>query len=240
MIFLMCLTTSIVQAQDFGSTLNKLELNKREQKEFKLFKRSFPDSSDTKLQYGLQLGANISDLLGDATGTSNQVGYLLGGFARYDYNSRWSFQAELNYSRKGAQQDSDSLATGVALDSGLTAASRYNYLSIPLNVRYYPWEDYGIYFTAGPSLSYLIHAELQGTGGEFSLTSDDRIDIADRLNKIDVGATVGIGFNWARMLDLTLRYQYSFTNTVDNAHARTTSTGSFNNRTVQVILGFKL
>lgn len=234
-----CTISGISQAQDFGNTLDKLEIKQREQKEFGLFRRVFPDSSSSKLHYGLSLGANISTLLGDAEGTTNQVGYLLGGFARYDMNSKYSIQVELNYSREGAQQDAEDLGTGLALDSGLTAASRYNYLSVPISIRYYPWHDYGFYVSGGPSVSYLLGAQLQGTGGEFSLTSDDRIDVADRLNKLDLAAQLGIGFTWAKMLDLNVRYKYSFTNTVDNAHNRTVDSGSFTNKSVQVILGFK-
>ncbi|MGB0526105.1 MAG: porin family protein, partial [Flammeovirgaceae bacterium] len=224
-LILLCLTTGITQAQDFNKTIGKLDLNNREQKEFSLFKRTFPDSATKKLQYGIQIGANVSDLLGDTEGTSTQVGYVIGGFARYDINRKWSVQAEISYSREGAQQDGDSLGTGLALDSGLAAASKYNYVSVPLSVRFYPLEDYGFYLTGGPHFSYLVHAELQGTGGEFSLTSDDRIDIADRLNKVDLGAHLGVGFTWAKMLDVTVRYKYSFTNTVDNNHSRTISDG---------------
>lgn len=237
---LLCVATPVVQAQDFDKTLSKLDLNQREQKEFKLFHRAAKDSSGTKLTYGLQFGANVSDLLGDANGTSSQIGYMIGGFAEYDIKPDLIFHVGLNYSREGARQDGSELQTGVSLDSGLTAASRYNYLSVPINLRYYILEDYGFFVTGGPTLGYLLGAQLQGTGGEFSLTSDDRIDVADRLNKLDLGLNVGIGVTWAKMLDFTIRYKRSFTNTIDHTHERTASSGTFANKSIQVIFGFRL
>lgn len=235
-LFLLCLSVGIAEAQDFDKTLSKVSIEQRSVEDFKIFKRSYSDS--LKWQYGLQLGANVSSLLGDAEGVSNQIGYLLGGFARYNVNQQWTLQAELNYSRQGAQQDGTDLLTGVLLDSGLTAASRYNYIAIPLSVRYYPWEDYGFFAMAGPTFSFLLNSELQGTGGEFSLTEDDRIDINDRLNRVDVGLNVGVGFTWSKNLDLTIRYKYGLLNTVDTGSSRTVANGFFNNRSVQILLAY--
>ena len=226
-------------AQDFNKTLDKVGIEKREQKQFGLFKRVVADSTLSKWEYGVQLGANVSSVKGDAEGTAGQVGYSVGGFFRYNINTELSLQAELNYSREGARQDTDTLLTGVLLDSGLTAASRYNYINIPISLRYYPITDNGFFVTGGAFANYLIHAELQGTGGEFSLTSDDRIDIANRLNKLDFGFNIGAGYTWAKMLDVTVRWKQGFANTVDNNHERTASTGSYINKSIQVILGFK-
>ncbi len=94
-----------------------------------------------------------------------------------------------------------------------TYAQRLNYFLVPAMLRYnFPNR---IYLEAGPQFGLMYRASV-----DFESKTDDReIRIKefnkDRINKIDVGATAGIGYRIRPRKDMSLglRYYYGFVNT---------------------------
>ncbi len=233
--------TAMGNAQDFDATLRNVPMEQRKSTQFKLFQPSdLADSTLRKNYVGIRVGANVSNFVGDAAGTSGLVGFRVGILYGRRFNRRASAQIELAYSKQGAQQDESTLQTGILLDSGLTIASKYNYVALPISFKYYPSDNLGLFLEAGARAALLLNAELQGTGGAYASTEDDRIDIAERLNATDIGAFLGVGFSFHQNVDFALRYHYHFTNYIDNAHSLTESSGTFRNALIQATLGFYL
>ncbi len=238
---LVCLCTVQIQAQTFDKTLNKIPLENRSQNQFKLFQpRFFADSLFSKNYYGFRVGANISNFVGDAEGTSALIGLRIGVLYGRRFNNRASVQLELAYSKQGAQQDEETLQTGVLLDSGLTIATKQNYLALPITFKYYPSQNTGLFLEAGARAAFLLKGELQGTGGQYDRTTDDRIDIADGLNSLDAGILLGVGFTFHKKVDFNLRYNFNFTNYIDEASSLTVDSGNYRNSLLQASIAFYL
>ena len=238
-LFLSVLTGA--HAQDFGKTLEKIDLEQRETKSFQLFTpRNFTDSTLSKNYLGVKFGANLSNFTGDVAGTNGLVGLRIGLVYGRRLSSKTSLQAELAYSKQGAQQDAEQLQTGILFSSGQTISSKYNYLALPITVKHYPFKEHGVYLEGGIRFAYLLKAELQGTGGIYSSTSDDRIDVKSLLNQQDIGLVAGVGYSFFRNVDFSVRYNYNFTDYLDTSESLTADSGTFRNSLWQFSLGFYL
>ena len=97
-----------------------------------------------------------------------------------------------------------------------TYAQRLNYFLVPAMLRYnFPNR---IYLEAGPQFGLMYKASVDFE----SKTDDTEIRIKefnkDRINKIDVGATAGIGYRIRprKGMSIGLRYYYGFVNTYKN------------------------
>lgn len=236
---LLCLAFTGVQAQSFDNTLNKISIEKRKQKQFKLFQpSSLSDSVFKKNYFGFRVGANVSNFVGDVEGTSNLVGLRLGLQYGRRFTPQTSLQVELAYSRQGAQQSEENLRTGILLDSGLTIATKQNYIAIPITVKYYPSNNLGLFLEGGARVAFLVSGELQGRGGEYANATDDRIDIVDGLNGLDAGAILGLGYTFHKNVDFAIRYNFNFTNYIDEASNLTVDSGNYRNSLLQASIAF--
>jgi hypothetical protein len=231
--------SNLLSAQEFDKTIQKISVEKTASEEFAIYTpEAFTDSVFRKYYFGLRIGANITDIKGDSKGTKNQLGIAIGLDGGMRLNRKTALQVGLAYSKQGAQQDADSLQTGILIDSGLVISSKYNYLELPITIRHFPFEDNGFFVEGGVKVAYLLKGELFGTGGVFDNTDTDRIKISDRMNRLDLGLIAGVGYSFRRTVDFSVRYNLNFLNHIDNSNNQTTSNGSFRNSIVQVSLGF--
>jgi hypothetical protein len=186
-------------------------------------RRAPADSAFRKPYWGLRIGASLAKLGADADSVGNKVGLMAGVFAGMDLNARWSVQAGLQYSKKGAAIDSNTPLIGLAPPDGVALTANYNYLSLPVQARYFPWAmRSGAFVQGGLVASYLLKAELVGLGDDFD-EADGRIDVRGELSAFDVGLQGGIGYEWANSLECSLVYQYGIGNTLSGGNGRVNS-----------------
>ena len=203
-------------------------------------------SLSAQIQAGIRSGVNFAnvrqtDLLESITPDLHDVvGATVSGFAEYIVSPAFSLQAELGYTRKGfgLALGTDVDLFGVNLPIGADAASRFNYLELPILAkgRFGSGAIQGI-IQAGPALSYATGGRLvtKSTGLiELDLTNT-KIDLdALGVQRWDISAVVGAGIEYKTgfgKLFLDGRYSHGFQEIYDiplvreKAHNRGVSVG---------------
>lgn len=157
---------------------------------------------------GLTL-ANQSNSDGDTKG-----GVVIGLMSEYSLTEQLYLQPELNFIQKGTRSDADDVE------------NRVNYIHLPIMVKYYFNTDGNIkpYINAGPYFGYWVGGELDINGFGFEYGNDFGLfDLSwDNFNRFEFGLGIGGGATYEignGFLYGDLRYQFAFTETVDEDDA---------------------
>lgn len=133
------------------------------------------------LHPGIQIGANFSNLSGMDHSYEPGIGFIAGLSLEAGYLGRpFSLTSGLKYYRSGVMRSVENINTDFVVD----------YLSIPLTLNYnlnsfaFP----GIYFFAGPNISFLVHSEIIFNLGEDTITGDYSSQTTDLLYFLETGA----------------------------------------------------
>lgn len=145
---------------------------------------------------GLTLSGVASQIDGDLWGGYKKLGYLVGGFAYYDFNDRWSLSPEITLGNRGSRE----------LEKGYGQIN-LNFIDVPLLVRFRAFGDMdsqNLLLEAGPSANILYSAK--------SGFKDLKQNITPSLNKF--GGSVNLGLAWFvnSNIGLSGRWTTSFTN----------------------------
>lgn len=141
---------------------------------------------------GIKAGANFANQSITDISTDSKTGFHGGAYVVLAFSEKWAIQPELLYSSQGSEWP-DLTTT--------TITSEFNYMSIPILLRWKPISLLSI--EAGPQFSVLLDANVDGT--------DIKEDIKNSDFGLAVGATVHLplGFNGG------VRYVWGFTNVSD-------------------------
>jgi hypothetical protein len=96
----------------------------------------------------------------------------------------------------------------------------------------------GVFVELGPQFGYLINAKNKSNSSGAG-ASNSEMDIKDQLNKLDIGASGGIGYLSRIGLGINARYNYGFTNVLDDSKANYVSGQKLKNRMYQVGLFYQ-
>ncbi len=151
------------------------------------------------LSFGIRGGVNIAKESVSSSGvsisTDSKAGLMLGTYLTVMTSEKFGFQPELVYSSFG----------GSATINGQTATDNYNYLSLPVMLRFNASENISI--QAGPQLGFLLSAK--------SSVGSQSIDVKDQMNGIDFGAAFGLGFDFGSF-NAGARYYLGLSNVIKN------------------------
>lgn len=139
--------------------------------------------------YGVRLGANLSSISSDDIPENledSRFGIVVGFFAEYPINYRWSIQPEFQYSSKG--NDDESL--------------RVDYLQLPVLAKYYVSDLFNLHI--GPQIGLKIWEWEDSTG------------IETNFNTFDFTAVAGIGVNISENFYADIRYGFGLSNIIDD------------------------
>lgn len=154
------------------------------------------------IRFGVKAGINVANISIKANGVSISPSSVLGGtggfFATIPVSSAVSVQPELLYSMLGYKISS----------GGLSGTANYNYLVLPLLVKY-GFAESGFAAYAGPQIGYLLSAK-EKSGGMSE-------DAKDGLKKTDVAGIIGVEYTLPVGFNLSARYQLGLTNIVKDA-----------------------
>lgn len=141
-------------------------------------------------------------------------GLLFGASAEYLLNSKLSLKPELLIEQKGSHgeiqyTDLNGWPLGVA-----DWYNTWNYLTLPIQIQFNPFEKNGIYLTAGAFAGYLLWASerinAENAGGT---NESEKADISG-YNKWDAGVCAGAGIaiplNEKGGIEVGLKYEYAF------------------------------
>jgi hypothetical protein len=180
---------------------------------------TFAQTGKGNSYFGFKAGMNVSRFR-TAVHQSNfepklKVGMVLGGFWEIPFSSHFLLQPEFLYSQMGSR--------GAASPGG-SVILRYNYFSIPLELKY---KCHDFSFFAGPQADFLIRARQKNYFGTKTITND--------IQDFDCGFTVGAEYWFSKHWVLAARYIHGIRDSALDDESNT-----FYNQGAQVNIGYKL
>lgn len=157
--------------------------------------------------------------------SASGIGFHLGGFLQYNFSDMLGLRPELLYSARGFQENQTTTTTFDVFGTTTTTVSKsdnkasYSYLEIPILLAIQPSESFAIH--VGPGFGLLMGGKVKSSGestttttsgGSSSTTTssfDGEIsgsDVTDGLNKLEIGAVIGLGYQLEGGLGFDLRY----------------------------------
>ncbi len=182
-----------------------------------LFSVGFSQSLSFGLRGGINIAKESASSGSVSVSTDSKVGLMIGTYLTVMTSDKFGIQPELVYSSFG----------GSASVSGKTATDSYNYLSLPVMLRYNVSEN--ISLQAGPQLGILLSAT--SSSGSIS------VDVKDQLNGIDFGGAFGLGFDFGKF-NAGARYYLGFSNLIKNVPQG--SDVKLTNSAIQLFVGYTL
>ena len=199
-----------------------------------------------QISYGLRSGVNFSkwegddlqvieDLLDKTDGylvTKGTKGFHVGGYVHIPISEVFSFEPGLQYSKKGYSIKGD-FQIPVLKYLGINARAQVqsHYIDIPLVLKANVVKGLQVY--AGPQVSYLVRSSLNAKLGILGISFFNKgFGITQRFNKIDMGLTGGIGYEFDNGLNIQAGYDYGLSKLDKNDNY------AAYNRVVKISMGF--
>ena len=201
---------------------------------------------NAQVTYGVRSGINyakwqgedlqiIEDLIDKTDGyivTKGRTGLHIGGYVHIPLSETFAFEPGLAYSKKGYSLKCD-FQIPVLKYLGINARAQVqsHYIDIPLLIRANVYKGLNVY--AGPQVSYLVRSTLNAKIGVLGITLFNRgVGITERFNKVDMGLTGGVGYQFENGLNVQAGYDYGLSKLDKNDNY------SAYNRVVKVSVGF--
>ncbi|NND62410.1 MAG: PorT family protein [Flavobacteriaceae bacterium] len=144
-------------------------------------------------RFGAKAGVNIAGVNGDDTdGTDSRTGLNIGGVASFDLGEIFSIQPEVTYSMRGFG------------DGEFTI--KIDYVDVPVMGDVEIAE--GLSLQGGPVLGFNISGTVEDGAGNES-------DLED-VSTLNVGAGIGVQYEFEFGLFITARYDTAFNDVIDN------------------------
>ena len=160
----------------------------------------YVSSGQTKGQtdVGVKAGANVATFAGEAAedqDVSSRTAVNAGIIMRYFLMSNMAFQAELLYGGHGGKERfSNQLST-----------YRFASVFLPLLINYYIGN---FFLTGGPTLSYLMTAQVKNSGGTFNHL--------DNYKRFNFALAFGLGYMLTNTFGIDARYNFGLNDILKN------------------------
>ena len=144
---------------------------------------------------GLKAGVNFSQLR-DAEDLDNRTGLLAGAFVGVKFSDRFAIQPEILYSQQGGNSDFGDY--------------HIDYVNVPVIFKFYLIGDV-LNVQAGPQFGFVANDDFP----EF-----EAIEEQVEAESFDMSAAVGAGLDLPFGLRVDARYNFGFTETIENTDAK--------------------
>jgi len=156
---------------------------------------SLDSFTQERFSFGIQSGVNYSSLRFSREETSehnSEFGYTLGISGSYKIKNNLFFDAELNYDRKIVSVDVPRTIVNniVVVANDFIIYDVYEYISLPLSVRYNITENSNYYIRGGLFFNYFFRARERINQGSLSQ------DLSKYFGNFDFGLILGLGRNF--------------------------------------------
>ena len=183
---------------------------------------SFISDAQFNLGIGVKGGINIANQTTTGEGENVYIENLMrfhgGAYLNYFFLDNLAIQPELIVTGKGSKWDDPYNKTRDLL----------TYIDLPLLIRYQPVKLLNIH--AGPEFGYLIIASQDPAQG------DEKIDIKDWYNDLDIGIVFGAEANLPYRINITVRYILGLSTVTNDVEY----IDPWKNNFLQVSLGFRI
>lgn len=204
------------------------------------------NSTKAQITYGVQAGETIANWKGDALQSLNDVvdlsngfvttksktGISIGGYVNIPVTDKISFEPGLQYAQKGYTMQGD-LKVDALKFLGVNASAKVeaHYIDIPLVLKAELAKGLSIY--AGPQVSYLVKNNLHLNAGILGISLyNDRLDITDNFNRVDMGLAGGVGYKFDNGFNIKAGYDYGLSKLDKNDNFKAY------NRVAKISVGF--
>ncbi|AUP79343.1 outer membrane beta-barrel protein [Flavivirga eckloniae] len=197
------------------------------------------DYSGKKFKIGLNLGANLSDFNGSVYDKYSPVtSYSFGLSVEYIISEKWSLLSNINYDNKIMKFENFRTINLNGDYFFVDTKTIFNYLNIPLNLRYNIGKRNNILADAGIFYNYFLNLEhvttRQDTGEKGAYFSKPRI------KKYDYGFLIGFGYRFnlgnKNYLSFIVRDEFGLPNLYDY---KTNSSLNLKTNTLKLILNWQ-
>lgn len=175
---------------------------------------------------------NVVDLTNGFISTKSKTGFTLGGYANIPISEKISIQPGLNYTERGYGMRGDLKIEALKfLGVNASANVESHYIDVPLAVKAEVAKGLSIY--AGPQVSFLTKANVHVRTAILGISLyNDKLDITDNFNRVDIGITGGVAYQFDNGLNIKAGY--------DHGLSRLDKNNNFNayNRAVKLTVGF--
>lgn len=184
-------------------------------------------------QFGLKAGLNVSDINNGASGTDMKAktGLYVGVTATIPVSEEFSVQPELIYNQLGAKTN---LYDFGGIIGNVSTTTKLDYISLPIMLQYNFPSNF--YVELGPEFSYMISAKQGLSTSIISPSTDINMDYLNRLN---VGAGFGAGYNLNKNIGINARYTLGLTGLGKDGNVTDYFLDSAKNNNLQVGVNFK-
>jgi Outer membrane protein beta-barrel domain len=211
-----------------------------------IFSITMINITKAQVSYGVRSGVNyakwqgedlqiIEDLIDKTDGyvvSKGRTGLHIGGYVHIPITNGLAFEPGLAYSKKGYSLKGD-FQIPVLKYLGINARAQVqsHYIDIPLVMKANVYKGLQVY--GGPQVSYLVRSTLNAKIGVLGITLFNRgVGITERFNKVDLGLTGGIGYQFDNGLNLQAGYDYGLSKLDKNDNY------AAYNRVVKVSVGY--
>lgn len=175
---------------------------------------------------------NVIDLTNGFISTKSKTGFTVGGYANIPVSEKIAILPGLNYTERGYGMRGD-LKIEALKFLGVNASVNVesHYIDVPVTLKAEVAKGLSIY--AGPQVSFLTKANVHVKTAILGISLyNNKLDITDNFNRVDMGITTGIGYQFDNGLNIKAGY--------DHGLSRLDNNNNFNayNRAVKLTVGF--
>ena len=199
-----------------------------------------------QVSYGVRSGVNfakwqgddlqiIEDLLDKTDGylvTKGRTGLHIGSYVHIPISETISFEPGFAYSKKGYSIKGDFQIPALKyFGINIGAQVQSHYIDIPLVLKANVYKGFQVY--AGPQVSYLVRSTLNAKLGVLGISIFNKgFGITERFNKVDLGLTGGLGYQFDNGINVQAGYDYGLSKLDKNDNY------AAYNRVVKVSVGY--
>lgn len=177
--------------------------------------------AQNKPTFGINAGGTYANVRGNESADRNEYdfNFLLGGSVEMPLSSKVSFLLNVNYERKTFQQDLNAAFFNPALSDPfdpivtsefVNIKVRLEYITIPLNLKYYLNERKNFFINGGPFVGVFLNSQSKANGTKINEDGNGL------FKTLDFGGNFGIGtrfkINEKYSLNLEIRHNYGLAN----------------------------
>ena len=197
-----------------------------------------------QVRFGGRAGLNLANVGGDndMEDVENRIGFHLGVMAQHTLMPNIIVQPELIYTNKGYTWEDTDTEDGITIKMESTV--KLDYIELPLLFKYdMPMNNMSLQPYLGPSLGFLMKAEVEAEASANGISVSDTEDIKDEISSIDLGLNLGVDAIVGKNIMVGLRYNLGLINLDDSKDEDDNSKSededpTYFNRAIMLNLGF--
>ena len=178
-------------------------------------------SAQSNISFGVKAGLSSTNMRGDAVdnlssvldftngmiSTRSRTGFYGGVFVDVPLGNDLSIEPGIYYTQKGYELNGNLDIKGLGfLGANASSQLQADYIDVPLLLKL---KAGNLYVTLGPQFSFLTSANLKSSAGLLGINLlNNKMDVSNNFNKVDMGVTGGIGFSLSKNFSINAAYDY--------------------------------